>query len=117
MPVSLSGPLVPTQGLFVQVLVTASATPLSTDTPSSIVATITDVSRLLLLLSRRPRKPLSVMSMGPWGKLGRLILGCAGSSLNYGYLGSAQVPGQWEATILKLRLVELCADSPSIFTR
>ena len=80
-------------------------------------ATIADVSRLLVLLSRRPRKPLSVMSMGPWGKLGRLILGCAGSSLNYGYLGSAQVPGQWEATILKLRLAELCAGSPSIFTR
>ena len=50
---------------------------------------------------------LAVMGMGPFGKISRLTLGRAGSVLNYGYLDTIQVPGQWPAALLKERLLEL----------
>ena len=49
----------------------------------------------------------SVMGMGPFGQVSRLLLGKCGSVLNYGYLDSPQVPGQWPAEVLKRRLAEL----------
>ncbi|HEX8311631.1 MAG TPA: type I 3-dehydroquinate dehydratase [Chthoniobacteraceae bacterium] len=51
--------------------------------------------------------PLSVMGMGPLGKISRLLFACTGSRLNYGYLDKPQVSGQWEATLLKKRLAEV----------
>jgi 3-dehydroquinate dehydratase-1 len=68
-----------------------------------------ELGRLLSLFTRRVSVPLSVMGMGPLGKLSRLLFACAGSVLNYGYLGEPQVPGQWEATLLKKRLGEILA--------
>jgi len=50
---------------------------------------------------------LAVMGMGPFGKISRLLLGRAGSVLNYGYLDKSQVPGQWPAVQLKERLAEV----------
>jgi 3-dehydroquinate dehydratase len=47
------------------------------------------------------------MGMGVFGKLSRLVLGRAGSVLNYGYLDTVQVLGQWPAALLKQRLLEL----------
>ena len=47
------------------------------------------------------------MGMGEFGKVSRLALASAGSVLNYGYLGDAQLPGQWPAVELKRRLQEL----------
>ena len=47
--------------------------------------------------------------MGVLGKISRLLLPCAGSLLNYGYLDRPQVPGQWEATLLKERIAEVLA--------
>ncbi len=41
--------------------------------------------------------PLSVMGMGPLGKITRLMAIRAGSVLNYGYLRSSNAPGQWPA--------------------
>jgi 3-dehydroquinate dehydratase-1 len=41
------------------------------------------------------------MGMGPLGRVSRLLLGQLGSTLNYGYLDSATVPGQWSAAELK----------------
>jgi 3-dehydroquinate dehydratase-1 len=77
-------------------------------------ATLPDLITLLLALAQRRGASLrSIMAMGPWGKAGRLLLACAGSILNYGYLGKAQVPGQWEATTFKLRLAELLEDTPA----
>lgn len=70
-------------------------------------AALADLIRLLLLLAKPTTTPVSAMSMGTWGKAGRLLLACAGSALNYGYLGESQVPGQWEATTFKRRLAEL----------
>jgi len=56
----------------------------------------------------RKRGPAySVMGMGDFGKVSRLVLGQAGSVLNYGYLDKLQVPGQWPAELLKKRLLEL----------
>jgi 3-dehydroquinate dehydratase-1 len=49
----------------------------------------------------------SVMGMGPFGQVSRLLFGRCGSVLNYGYLDQAQVPGQWPAELLKRRLAEL----------
>lgn len=64
------------------------------------VATRTDkaaeVGRLLALLDRKSG-PLAVMGMGALGKASRLLLAKAGSTLNYGWLGRPQVPGQWNA--------------------
>jgi 3-dehydroquinate dehydratase-1 len=65
------------------------------------------LARLLTFLSRRRRVPLSVMGMGPFGKISRLLFARAGSLLNYGYLDEPQVPGQWEARLLKKRIAEL----------
>ena len=50
---------------------------------------------------------LSVMGMGPLGKLSRLVLAKAGSCLNYGYLLTPNAPGQWPADRLKALLEEL----------
>ncbi len=68
-----------------------------------------DVAKLRELLeSRRRDDPVvSAMGMGPEGRNSRLILAQAGSVLNYGYLGEAQVSGQWPALALKERLAGL----------
>lgn len=57
--------------------------------------------------ARGAKPALSVMGMGEFGMISRLVLGRAGSVLNYGYLDTAQVPGQWPAELLKQRLLEL----------
>ena len=80
-----------------------------------IAARVSDskqLGRLLTLFAGRISVPLSLMGMGPLGKVSRLLFACAGSVLNYGYLGEPQVPGQWEAVILKKRLAELFTDEP-----
>ncbi len=63
----------------------------------------------MLLFQSREKVPLSLMGMGKYGKVSRLLFAQAGSVLNYGYLGSAQVDGQWPAIILKQRIAELLA--------
>jgi 3-dehydroquinate dehydratase-1 len=70
------------------------------DTPSAL-------SRLLAILEKKQPLPVSVMGMGQFGKISRLVLAQAGSVLNYGYLDSPNASGQWEATVLKKRLAEL----------
>jgi 3-dehydroquinate dehydratase-1 len=69
-----------------------------------------DLSRLTTLLGRQERRPVSVMGMGPLGKVSRLLCARLGSALNYGYLDEPQVPGQWPAPILKERIAELLAE-------
>lgn len=66
-----------------------------------------DLARLLQFSGAETRMPLSLMGMGPMGKVSRLVLGLAGSVLNYGYLDRPQVVGQWPAVELKKRLAEL----------
>ncbi len=73
---------------------------------ATLTRTLPDVLTLANLLARSPRLPLSVMGMGKCGKLSRPLLACAGSVLNYGFLDSAQVPGQWPAPLLKERIAE-----------
>lgn len=68
-----------------------------------------ELSRLLDFLLTGPRDQLAVMGMGRYGQVSRLVLGSCGSVLNYGYLHEALVPGQWEATELKKRLMEMGA--------
>jgi 3-dehydroquinate dehydratase-1 len=68
-----------------------------------------NLGRLLALLGRPQPLPLSVMGMGRFGKISRLLLAQAGSVLNYGYLDRPNASGQWEARLLKLRLAELAA--------
>lgn len=62
------------------------------------------VARLLDFISGRRGGPLAVMGMGKFGQVSRLVLGCAGSILNYGYLDKPNAPGQWEARELKALL-------------
>ena len=69
--------------------------------------TPTALAQLLALFSRRPALPLSVMGMGTFGKISRLLLAQAGSVLNYGYLDQPNASGQWEAVLLQKRLAEL----------
>ncbi len=71
-----------------------------TETPAAMV-------NLLALFSGQPPLPLSVMGMGRFGKVSRLLLAQAGSVLNYGYLDQPNASGQWEAVLLKKRLAEL----------
>ncbi len=65
------------------------------------------LAHLLALFAKESPLPLSVMGMGRFGKISRLLLAQAGSVLNYGYLDEPNASGQWEATLLKKRLAEL----------
>ena len=66
-----------------------------------------DLGRLLALFATRSPLPLSVMGMGPYGKMSRLLFARVGSALNYGYLHRPNASGQWEARVLKARVSEL----------
>jgi 3-dehydroquinate dehydratase-1 len=66
-----------------------------------------DLCTLLRLQASTTAVPLATMGMGPLGKVSRLVLGAAGSRLNYGYLDKPQVPGQWPAAELAQRLREV----------
>jgi 3-dehydroquinate dehydratase I len=65
------------------------------------------VMRLAGLLEKRRKPPCSVMGMGGFGKVSRLLFASGGSVLNYACLGEAQVPGQWPAGLFKKRISEL----------
>jgi 3-dehydroquinate dehydratase-1 len=68
------------------------------------------LSRLLGVMEKKRPLPISVMGMGRFGKISRLLLAQAGSILNYGYLDRPNASGQWEATVLKKRLAELAGE-------
>lgn len=65
------------------------------------------VARLIAFISTGSAHPVAVMGMGKLGQVSRLVLGCAGSILNYGYLDKPNAPGQWEARELKGLLARL----------
>jgi len=65
------------------------------------------LAQLLAVFGKKQPMPLSVMGMGRFGKISRLLLAQAGSVLNYGYLDRPNASGQWEARLLKSRLAEL----------
>ena len=69
--------------------------------------TAADLQRLLGLFGRKWSRPLSVMAMGRFGKVSRLLFAQAGSVLNYAYLGSANASGQWPAADFRKRLEEV----------
>jgi len=50
---------------------------------------------------------LSVMAMGEFGKISRLLFAKTGSVLNYGFLDKANASGQWPAKLLKKRIAEV----------
>ncbi len=64
-------------------------------------------ARLLDFVSTAKARRLAVMGMGKLGQASRLVLACAGSTLNYGYLDKPNAPGQWEAKELKTLLFRL----------
>ena len=66
-----------------------------------------DLARLIKIVSAEKRIPLSVMGMGPLGRVSRVTLARCGSILNYGYLGESNAPGQWPARRLKELLKEV----------
>ena len=77
---------------------------------AALAETPAALARLLALFARPQPLPLSVMGMGRFGKISRLLLAQAGSVLNYGYLDEPNASGQWEAVLLKKRLAELGSD-------
>jgi len=77
---------------------------------AALASAPSDLVTLLSFLSAKRRLPLSVMGMGAYGKVSRLLFARAGSILNYGYLDRPQVPGQWEATLLKERIAEVTGE-------
>lgn len=66
-----------------------------------------DLIRLMKLAGGTHRLRLSVMGMGPWGRVSRLVLAKCGSLLNYGFIGASNAPGQWPVARLKELLAEL----------
>ena len=74
---------------------------------AALAETPAALARLLGLFGRKAPRPISVMGMGHFGKISRLLLAQAGSVLNYGYLDRPNASGQWEARVLKARLGEL----------
>jgi 3-dehydroquinate dehydratase-1 len=69
--------------------------------------TVAALHRLLALLAGKTPRPLSVMAMGRYGKVSRLLFAQAGSVLNYAYLGTANASGQWSVRDFRARLAEL----------
>ena len=80
---------------------------------ATLVSTPSDLACLLGLCARKQPLPLSIMGMGRFGKISRMLLAACGSCLNYGYLHQPNASGQWEAALLKKRLLELDADDAS----
>lgn len=74
---------------------------------ATFVNTPEDLIRLLSLVTAKRRLRLSVMGMGTWGRVSRLLLAKGGSLLNYGFLGDSNAPGQWPAAQLKSLLSEI----------
>ncbi len=72
-----------------------------------IAATVTTPAELgaLIALSGVLPRPFALMGMGALGRVSRLALAGCGSCLNYGWLGSPQVPGQWPARELRSLIV------------
>lgn len=70
-------------------------------------STPADVATLLELLDKSVH-PLALMGMGRLGMASRVVLGAAGSVLNYGWLHRPNVPGQWSARELR-RLIARAA--------
>lgn len=68
-----------------------------------------DLHRLLGLFVEKTSRPLSVMAMGRFGKVSRLLFAQAGSVLNYAYLGTANASGQWSARDFRRRLAEVAS--------
>jgi 3-dehydroquinate dehydratase I len=66
-----------------------------------------DVANLLLLQNSQKNTPFSIMGMGRFGKVSRLLFAGGGSLLNYGFLDEANASGQWPAVLLKKRIAEL----------
>ena len=77
---------------------------------AALASTPAALARLLALFCRPQPLPLSIMGMGAFGKISRLLFAQAGSVLNYGYLDRPNASGQWEAVILKKRILELECD-------
>lgn len=77
---------------------------------AALAETPAALAQLLALFAQKSPLPLSVMGMGRFGKISRLLLAQAGSVLNYGYLDTPNASGQWEATLLRKRLAELAPD-------
>lgn len=69
--------------------------------------TAAELHGLMGLLAVKSPRPLSVMAMGPFGKVSRLLFAQAGSVLNYAYLGTANASGQWSVADFRQRLAEL----------
>ena len=70
--------------------------------------TAADLAKLIdFLANEKAPLPLSVMGMGIFGKISRLVLAQAGSCLNYGYLGTPNASGQWPVALVKARIAEL----------
>jgi len=74
---------------------------------AAFTANARQVGRLLEFAATERRIALSVMGMGPMGKVSRLLFSQSGSVLNYGFLDRRQVSGQWPAGQLKERIAEL----------
>ena len=74
---------------------------------ATTVKTTADLAVLGSLLEEQGHVPLSVMGMGPLGRVSRLLFGQLGSVLNYGYLDAATVPGQWPAGHLRQLIAQL----------
>ena len=75
-------------------------------------SSLADLAVLLSFMARQKGRKVSVMGMGRFGKISRLLFADAGSVLNYGYLDTPQVTGQWSALILKLRRSEIFETRP-----
>ena len=70
-----------------------------------------DLSLFESLLADMSGSPFSLMGMGPYGPVSRILAAQHGSLLNYGFLGDqATAPGQWPAQLLK----EVLAATPPI---
>lgn len=66
----------------------------------------TELCALIALPESAPL-PVATMGMGKFGKISRLACAAAGSALNYGWLETPNVQGQWSALELNARFAEL----------
>jgi 3-dehydroquinate dehydratase-1 len=77
---------------------------------AAVASEASDLATLLdFLICEKNGLALSVMAMGAFGKISRLLFAQTGSVLNYGFLDQANASGQWPARLLKERIAELKA--------
>ena len=79
------------------------------------INSLDDIGRCQKLLFKHSNLNISIMGMGAYAPVSRVLLAQSGSILNYGYLGKEETaPGQWPSSLLKSAILSSQPISPEL---